>query len=226
LLAWFLMLISHRCRFIIFSDPLTSSTWVQQAFAPWADEGIGRRKPMSGNGFFHGMSPAEAQLAFQKRNLRFEDYTRISLVENPFRRIVHFYDRLATTDPVWRMRTALGLTVPDFQTWIENTSPDCQSALTSFGPRWRRFGAWSSTAWAAGRITHFVRSEFVHEDLPRVFARLGVTPLLTTPDQPTPIHMFREMLRYDTATTQIIRDRYSDDLKRYHSPGPQLRLVA
>lgn len=220
------MLISHRCRFIIFADPLTHCDWVQQAFAPWSDQEVAPFKTLGKTVFFHGMSPTEAEVAFARRDLPFNNYTRIALVQNPFRRMVHLYDRIAATDPVWRIRRRLGLPVPDFRTWLEYTKPDSHGAARAFGPRWRRFGAWSTTAWANDRVTHFVRAETANDDLRRVFGRIGVTPLFQAPDQSNAVHKFREMLRYDTAAIQIIRDRYAADLKLYHSAAPELRLVA
>jgi hypothetical protein len=176
--------------------------------------------------FFNGMSPAEAELAFDLSGLPFHNYTRIAVVQNPFRRMAQLYDRIAATDPFWRLRKRAGWAVPDFGTWLNNTRPNGNGAGFVAGPRWRRYGAWSADAWSDGRITHFVRAETLAEDLRGVFRQMGVAPFFGTDGKDDELHRFAEMLRYDSATMDIIRDRYRSDLKLYQKSEPKLRLVA
>lgn len=165
-------------------------------------------------------------MAFDLSGLPFHNYTRIAVIQNPFRRMAHLYDRIAATDPVWRLRKRAGWAVPDFGTWLENTKPDGNGAGFAVGPRWRKYGAWSAEAWADGRITHFVRAETVADDLRDVFRKMGVAPVFADKRDEQEMHRFAEMLRYDAMTMDIIRQRYSSDLKLYHKPAPVLRLVA
>lgn len=210
------MLISHRCRFIFFSDPLLSCDWVNRALAPWADQGVAvAKRPWLRGCFYQGMSPDAAKRVFDQKDMPFAGYTRIALVENPFRRMVHQYDQLAVTDPVWRLRQAIGLELPTFTQWLKtmDTTTTVQPFL-------------SATKWAGGHIGHFIRAEFAEQDLRPVLQTMGVRPLMAPPDQSTPVQKFREMLRYDQEAIDIVRRHFSDDLTLYHSPTPYLRLVA
>ncbi len=221
------MLVSHRCQFIVFSDPLTSCDWMQKTLAPWSDQNIApAKRKIHKTLFFDGMSPAEAELAFDLSDLPFRNYTRIAVVQNPFRRMAQLYDRITATDPIWRLRRYAGMQVPDFGTWLHSTKPNGKGAGFPHGPRWRRFGAWSADAWADGRVTHFVRAENADADLRDVFRQMGVAPLFSAPMGDGRPHKFHEMLRYDATTIDLIRHRYRADLRLYQTATPDLRLVA
>ncbi len=212
------MLISHRCRFILFTAPLVTCDWVARAFAPWEDQRVtGTRRPWNRQGFHQGMTPAQAKRAFDRLGHPFADYTRIALIQNPFRRMVHLYDRMTLTDPIWRLRQAAGFPIPGFTEWVQHT-------VTGNDPT--SLARQSATQWAEGQICHFVRAEYAAQDLRPVVQSMGVTPLLPPPDHSPAVHKFREMLRYDQATIDIIRREFADDLQLYHSATPHLRLVA
>ena len=221
------MFVSHRCQFVVFSDPLTSCAWLEKTLAPWADQQIAPARQRLGNTlFFNGMSPAEAEVAFDRSDLPFRNYTRIAVVQNPFRRMAQLYDRIAETDHFWRLRRKAGWPVPEFGTWLRSTKPNGKGAGLTYGPRWRRFGAWSADAWADGRVTHFVRAENADADLRHVFRQMGIVPLFSASESDGRPHRFHEMLRYDAATIDLIRQRYGADLQLYHGTSPNLRLVA
>jgi hypothetical protein len=221
------MIISHRCKFIIFGNPLMTNHWLHDALQPWVDQHVApTKREINKTLFFHGMSPAEAELAFNLSDLRFRDYTRIAVIQNPFRKMAQLYDRIAATDPLWRFRRHAGWAVPEFEKWLQNTKPNGTGACFSHGPRWRRFGAWSADAWADGRITHFVRAENANTDLRGVFRQIGIAPLFNAPADDGRPHRSYEMLRYDAATIDLIRHHYRADLQLYQRAAPELRLVA
>lgn len=212
---------------MVFSDPLTSSSWLEATLGHWTDQAIASKRRKSQKSLlFKGMSPAEAELAFDLTGLPFHNYMRIAVVQNPFRRMTRLYDRIAATDPLWRLRRCAGRANPDFCRWLENTRPDGAGAAFPVGPRWRRFGAWSADAWADGRITHFVRAEHLAADLRYVFRELDVPPFIAAQGERTGTLHPAELLRYDAYTMGIIRDRYRSDLMLYQNAGDQFRLVA
>lgn len=221
------MFISHRCQFIVFSDPFQTSDWLHRTLVPWCDQIVApTRKKTSKSMFFNGMSPAEAELAFDLLDLPFHKYTCISVVQNPFRRMAQLYDRIVATDPIWKLRQKAGWAIPDFAEWLERTKPDGIGAGHRFAPRWQKFGAYSADAWSGGRITHHLRAENAGQDLRDVFLKMGLVPAFSRdPNSDVPDRM-PEMLRYDATTMDIVRQRYSSDLKAYGKQEPRLRLVA
>lgn len=221
------MIISHRCQYVVFTDPLLTCRWLHDALSPWTDQRTAlTRRSLNKTLFFKGMSPVEAELAFDLSGLRFRDYTRIAVIQNPFPRMVQLYDRIAATDPMWRLRRQMGWPAPDFGKWLQGTKPDGNGACSFDGPRWRRFGAWSADAWADGRITHFIRAENADAELRCVFREIGIAPIFNAPTRDARPHQFPEMLRYDAATIDLIRHRYRTDLQLCQSSAAELCLAA
>jgi hypothetical protein len=176
--------------------------------------------------FFRGMSPAEAELAFDMTGKAFRSYTRIAIVQNPFAKMAQLYDRIATVDPIWRTRRKLGLLDPEFGRWLQHTRPNGSGAGYPKGPRWRRFGAWSAEAWCDDRITHIVRAETAKHELAQVFRHIGIAPAFACRVADQGDQAMSEMARYDATSTELIRTRYQSDLRLYHMQRPELRLVA
>lgn len=220
------MLVSHRRRFILFPDPMGACPWMTHALVPWMDEPLQRHKGMGGF-FFQGMSPAEAELAFDMAGYAFRSYTRIAIIRNPFTKMAQLYDRIAATDRVWRMRQRVGASVPDYDRWLATTRPNGNgAALTSAGPRWRRFGAWSAANWCGDRVSHLVRAETAEQDLPEIFRDIGIRPEFA--GRPIDTLRVRQPVsaRYGAEATQLIRQRYQWDLQFYETQPADLRLVA
>lgn len=221
------MFVSHRCRFIVFIQPATACPWLGQALAPWVDQHINKGPLVRHHTMlFRDMTPPEAELAFDLIGWDFGGYTKIAVVENPFKRMSQLYDRIAQTDPAWRLRRSAGFTNPPFSHWLQNTKPDGVGAGTYLSPRWRRLGAWSADAWAADKVDHFVRAEHAASDLLSVFRQMQIAPAmlpLSITDSDWP---YSEMLRYDAAGAALIKDRYRSDLHVFQRQMTQAYLAA
>ncbi|WP_341367999.1 hypothetical protein [Yoonia sp. BS5-3] len=196
------------------------------ALLPWMDQPLQRHKGM-GSHFFQGMSPAEAELAFDMAGYAFRNYTRVAIVRNPLTKMAQLYDRIAATDRVWRMRRRVGVTVPDFTTWLAGTRPNGNgAAMTAAGPRWRRFGAWSALDWCQDRVTHVVKAETAERDLPEIFHNIGIKPHFgARPIDTLRVHQ-PVSARYSPEATRMIEDRYQWDLDFYGFQPAELLLVA
>lgn len=222
-----IMLISHGCRFVIFPDPLGSCHWIRPALEPWLDQSVALTKGGATSPFFfRDMSPAEVELAFDMTDRPFHNYTRIAIIQNPFRRMVQLYDRIAATDPIWRMRRNFGLPNPEFGRWLTQTRPNGHGAAYPHGPRWRRFGAWSAEAWCDERVNHVVRADTAHLDLTRILRQIGVSAAFASRASDQSAAVPTEMLRYDAASLSLIKSRYRSDLQYFAKGLSHLRLVA
>ena len=221
------MLISHRHRFVVFLDPLGSCQWVRRTLDPWLDQPVGSSKTADTTTvFFHGMSPAEAELAFDMSGHPFRNYMRIAIVQNPFVRIVQLYDRIAAVDPIWQARRRLGLQNPDFVRWLHHTRADGYGAGYPRGPRWRRFGSWSADTWCDGRISHIARAEHAKEDLQTIFRQRDIALSIDCRAIGQNSNTAIEMERYDLASATLIQSRYASDLGFYQQHQNELSLVA
>lgn len=220
------MIVSHKCRFVLFADPLGAGAQVMRALSPWADVDVGGHPDRNqGHMFFNNMTPLEAEWAFDASGLAFRSYLRISITEHPFTRLARLYDRIAQTDMMWQLRHLAGLGPPEFGHWLQSTRPDGLGAGNRNSPRWRKHGAWSAKAWESGRIDHTVRVESIEDDLLPVLAELGIAPSL---DDIQTEALDREgwMGRYDEQASDLMSQRYSWDLAQYGYAAPRFRKIA
>lgn len=221
------MFISHKHRLIIFPDPLGSCNWLDPRLRPWRDQVVATTP--KGNArchFFNGMSPAEAELAFDMIGLPFGSYIRIAIIQDPYQRMAQLYDRIAKTDPLWKMRRTFGLADPTFGSWLETTRPDGRGAGYALGARWRRFGAWSAQAWAADRATHLVPAEAIADHLQPILQQAGIHPDLNRRKADLETDSLCDLSRYDASSTALIKKRYWSDLRLHRHHQPDLRLIA
>lgn len=220
------MFVSHKHRFVIFPDPMGACNWLGHRLEPWLDQPTARnRKSSTETHFFYGMSPAEAELAFDMIGQPYCRYTSIAIIQNPFRRMVKLYDRIALTDPLWQMRRALGGSDPTFAHWLQNTRASGPGAGYSRGARWRRFGAWSAQAWAGQKVTHLVPLESP-DQLQQILRSQGIPLNLRCRASDHEMFQFPEMSRYDATSAALIKERYWSDLSLYRLQQPELRLIA
>ena len=221
------MFISHRCRFIIFTDPADPLPWLDKALAPWTDECVSQSgTPTSTHKFFAGMTPDQVRAEFDSQGLDFESYTRIAVVQNPLRRIAAHYDRLVKTDPIWRIRLRAGLHVPDFRSWLLSGKFEANGILDRIFARGRKFASrLAAYTWRNGDIDEFVRVEYAASDLRAAFRKLAVVPAIDLSEGDKP-HRFAEILRYDFETMELVQRRFRDDLQLYRGMGARLDLAA
>lgn len=220
------MLVSHSCRFVLFLDPLGACPWVERALKPWLDQPVaGCRAATTSTYFFKGMSPAEAELAFDMSDLAFRSYTRIAVVRNPFAKMEQLYRQIAATDPIWRMRDSVGVGAPAYLRWLRSTRPHGHGAGHIGSPRWRKFGAWSARAWCGDRISHVVRAETAERDLAPILSGLGINAQLGGRASDLSARLIAQT-EADPRVRELIYARYHWDMQFYQPSKPDLRLVA
>jgi hypothetical protein len=210
------MLVSHGYKFIVFEDPLGACPWLGRTLQPWLDQPIlGDHGRIAETPFFNGMTPGEAELAFDMHGLVFRNYARIAIMRDPFAKMAQLYYRVAMTDSVWRMRQHLGLELPRFSNWLRQTRNNGNGAGHRYSARWRKFGAWSADAWCGDSITHTVRANHAVADLNAVFKELGIAPAFGD-RQVHELGAQRLSRLYDLESNALIRDRYQSDLAIQH----------
>lgn len=176
------MIICHSRRFILFSCPKTGSESLRAALAPWAEEPVRPWRQTSAAMPFHPhMPPVALAAVFAVQGRDLSAYRRVSVIRDPFRRMVSLYRMIAAVDGVWRARRRLGLHDPGFADWLAGTRPDGRGGGGRRHQRWRRYGAWSAWAWGhdlAGRplITDWLRLDRLAQDWPDLMRDLDLPP--------------------------------------------------
>jgi len=219
------MILCHSHRFVMFCNPGTGTGPLLRSLQPFAQEPLAEyRDRTPDRPFHHLMTPAEAAAAFAARGWAFADYRRITLVMNPFTRLQALYRRVADTDPLWAQMRAAGLRQPGFCPWLRSTHSDGRGAGGRPWENWRRLGSWTAAAWSAGHITDFIRTEALAQDMPPLFAALGIAPGPVPPPVPDPGQAWTTA--YDAPTAQLVARRYAADLARFDYHHPVLDWVA
>ncbi|PRX33914.1 Sulfotransferase family protein [Meinhardsimonia xiamenensis] len=215
------MIVSHSRRIVFFSFPKTGSETLRSLLAPIGEEPVlpyhsrSRLYP-----FYPHMPPREAEAVFRARGWDFSAYRRITVVRNPYPRLVSLYRMILEADGLWRLRRRLGLGVPDFERWLVSTRPDGRGGGGRAHQRWRRFGTWSARAWlhdAKGRplVTDVLRLERLATDLLPLLADLGLAV-------PAQLPMINARPRvdwrswYGEMTRALIARRYAWDLQTFY----------
>jgi hypothetical protein len=204
------MFVSHACQLIIFPDPLGASLEQCQILHPWLEASA--TATWRDGHLYPDMPPREALVEIQATREAVSTYTKIAIVENPYKRLVRLYDQIVLRDPLWRLRRMAGIANPLFASWLENTKASGLGAGGLFSPAWRRFGAWSAEQWSGGVIDHYVRADSLTRDLQRVFRQLKVAPFLKASALENDPDLYAALQRYDSHTSALIRDRYRFDL--------------
>lgn len=215
------MIISHSRRLIVFSFPKTGSESLRALLAPLAEEPVlpwrqrSRLCP-----FYPHMPPREAAAAFRARGWDFDGYRRVTVVRNPYPRLVSLYRMICEVDGLWTLRRRLGLGVPSFGRWLAGTRPDGRGGGGRPHQRWRRFGAWSARSWIHdedGRplVTDVLRLEHLEAELPPVLSALDLSP-----PQNLPVLNAREPVAWESwygdAERALVAARYAWDLETFY----------
>ena len=218
------MIISHRHRFIFFHNPVTGSDALRRYLDAWSDEPVVDFKVrMPDQPFYHYMPPQEAESTFRKQGWHFESYARITCVRNPYTRLPALFERIKTLDPIWRIRAAFRLSLPNFDQWLTQIHPNGSGGQGSPSQVWRRFGAWSATEWCADRITHVVPIEQVARLMPPILRQLDIPRpedphILSAPET--------QVMRLSDPATKLIATTYAADISAFGYGPAQLDQAA
>ncbi|RMD88954.1 MAG: hypothetical protein D6811_13090 [Alphaproteobacteria bacterium] len=218
------MIVSHSRRIIFFSFPKTGSETLRCLLAPIGEEPIVSYRQRSRlYPFYAHMSPQEAERLFRARGWDFFAYRRITVIRNPYPRLVSLYRMIAEVDRLWAVRRRFGLAVPGFSRWLAASRPDGRGGGGRRHQRWRRFGSWSARSWlhdAQGRllVDEVLRLERLAEELP---------PLLRQLELPVPARLPVVNARprvdwrswYGAREEALVASRYAWDLEHYYPEG-------
>lgn len=216
------MIICHSRRFILFSAPKTGSESLRAGLAPLAEVPVRPwRQTRPDAPFYPHMPPAAAAAVFAARGWDFAAYRRVTVIRDPFARLVSLYRMIAAVDGVWQARRRAGLGTPSFARWLAQTRSDGRGGGGRRHQRWRRHGAWSAWHWshdAAGRplVTDLIPLDRLDDAWPGLCADLDLPP------RPLPYLNARRgagvPLPYDADSAALVAARYAWDiayLKQY-----------
>ncbi len=152
------MKISHRHKFIFFSNPKTGSQSVRELLRPISDIcGISYPKTTEEFPFYSHMRPIELVEAFEKRGWKFSEYYKFTCVRNPWARAVSLYEMIRRDCPSFRVT---------FGEWLNQCSSYGIGGGGRDSERWRKYGTYSIWNYAGDTSGNLlVNDVFRTEDL-------------------------------------------------------------
>ena len=212
------MIISHRHRFIFFHQPLTNAGSLHNYLETWNEEPIEqihRRTPE--HPFYRHMPPAAVKKAFENLGWDFSSYRRITCTSNPYVRLSALYSRIRRHDPVWRLKTFLGLKTPNFDEWVQQLNMKQSKKDGTVSQHWRKMAAMPCETWCANLMTDVIPTERLETDLSPVLAQIK---LPCPPNIPALIGKAEPLAPMAAETIDLIAARYINDISEYGYERP------
>ena len=215
------MRISHRYRFIFFSNPKCGSATVCHVLDPYVD-----MDEHAAPFLYTHIRPVELRRICDERGWRFfEDYFKFTTVRNPWDRLVSVYEMIKREEMrrnrVWR-RLLPWAFAPGFPEWLRTVKTEGVGGggRRGRGRMWRIHGTYSLRNFAGDEngcelLNGVIRIEDIKDDLPRVLARLGIPGPLEVPHvgRRRPERSYGEY--YDEETAAIVARSYDEDIVRF-----------
>ena len=227
------MRISHRYRFVFFSNPKTGSESVRALLDPYSDIcGVPMWEMTAENPFYSHISPREVRELFAERGWPYDDYCSFTFVRNPWARLVSLYQMIYDVRggrlQRWSRRIgtmfrpgAAHPSIAGFRAWLRTIQPD---GIGGGGPpnqRWQRYGTYSLRAYAADDtgnllVRRIVRLEHAATELPEILKEIGLPDAdrLSMPRVNARRH--RPYVEYyDDPSAELVARMYADDIAQF-----------
>jgi hypothetical protein len=224
------MRISHRLKFIFFSNPKTGSESVRKLLDPYSDiTGVPFWEATPDEPFYSHIRPIEVRDLFYQRGWIFEDYFRFTFVRNPWARLVSLYQMifaargrsLTGANAAFRNLLARHPSRAGFRRWLRTVQTDGPGAGGPANQRWQRYGSYSLRAYAGDEngdllVDRVIRLESIEVELPRTLADLGISGAreMSIPRVNTRRHQPYTWY-YDSASAKLVGQMYAEDIERY-----------
>lgn len=128
------MRISHKNKFIFFSNPKTGSESLREMLTPYSEVfDVPFKQVSKENPYYSHITPREMKILFEKNELNFENYYKIVCTRNPFNRLVSLYEMIFQK---WPLK-------PPFNIWLKSTKTYGKGGGGKSYDRWRRYGTYS-----------------------------------------------------------------------------------
>jgi hypothetical protein len=200
--------ISHRHKFIFFSNPRTGSESVRLFLDPITDVfSVEIPKITEKHPYYHHIRPIEVHNHFNKIGLNFLEYYRFTFVRNPWKRLVSTYFRIKKFIPNFHS---------SFEEWLLNTSPGEDGGKGHDLQRWRKYGTYSIDNFAGDHVSEVFRLEDI-DSLPKKLYEKGIpvdpyskVPFINKKDIDID---YKEL--YTQKTIDFVYEKYYNDIIKY-----------
>ena len=222
------MQISHRYKFIFFSNPKTGSESVRKMLKPFADEKIVPfTKLTSAHPFYSHITPRETKQIFEALQYDFNAYKKFVFVRNPWARLVSAYENIKyihyenTTAATWQK--------PSFEDWLLNTRPNSAGGGGKDNKRWLKYGTYSADNYLMDEekkkllVDKIIRLEDINQELIPYLKEIGIPkaeklkiPGINKRSQRSWSSGAPYTKYYNEKTKKYVRDNYQYDITHFN----------
>jgi hypothetical protein len=226
--------ISHRHKFVFFSNPKTGSESVRLMLDPYSDiKCVRLRERTAEFPFYDHILPVELREVFRERGWEFESYYRFTFVRNPWARLVSVYAAILDRGMAGRLRDAgnalsrwsrgrgLDPDIAGFRRWVRTVETSGRGGGGKPHHGWRQKGTWSIAAFAGDGAGHELVNEVIPlesaaDRLPQLAVELGLpgADALRLPHVNVHRHA-KYPAYYDDDTAAHVAQLYADDIARF-----------
>lgn len=228
------MRISHRYKFVFFSNPKTGSESVRLMLDPYSDIKCVRLSECTPDfPFYDHMTPLELRDVFHQRGWHFDEYYRFTFVRNPWARLVSVYAAILDRGFAGRLRDLANAAsrlvrgrdrAPDvegFRRWVREVETSGRGGGGKPHHRFRRKGTWSIAAFTGDGqggelVNEVIRLEDAADRLPALAHELHLPDADRLRLPHVNVHRHPKYVAYyDDATAAHVARLYADDIARF-----------
>ncbi|WP_411893953.1 sulfotransferase family 2 domain-containing protein [Winogradskyella sp. A2] len=213
------MRISHKNKFIFFSNPKTGSESLREMLTPYSDVlDVPFREVTEQTPFYSHISPLEVKEKFGEMGYNFDAYFKIVCVRNPFNRLVSLYEMIFRKWPI----------KPPFGLWLKSTKTMGKGGGGKNYDRWRMYGTYSlknyiSDAQGNILVDKIICLEHFNEEIPKLFKTLDI-------DLPPEFKVIKKNIRkrkknvpdyYSEKSKELVFKRYKWEIEKFNYKFPE-----
>jgi len=213
------MRISHKNKFIFFSNPKTGSESLREMLTPYSDIlDIPYKETTKENPFYSHISPLEVKNIFNAQGFNFDEYYKIVCIRNPFNRLVSLYEMIFRKWPI----------KPPFDIWLKSTKTKGKGGGGKHSDRWRMYGTYSLKNYISDQhgnilVDNIICLENFNEEIPKLFETLNI-------DLPPQFKVIKKNVRkrkkkvtdyYSKKSKKLVYQRYKWEIEKFNYNFPE-----
>jgi hypothetical protein len=213
------MRLSHKNKFIFFSNPKTGSESLREMLTPYSDMlDVSYNNTTNENPFYSHISPLEMKKIFSDKGYNYDEYYKIVCIRNPFNRLVSLYEMIFRRWPI----------KPPFDMWLKSTKTEGKGGGGKNHERWRMYGTYSLKNYISDDqgnvlVDKIICLENFDTEIPELFKTLNIEP-------PTDFKVVKKNVRerkkkvsdyYSETSKALVFKRYEWEIKKFGYKFPE-----
>lgn len=212
------MRISHKYKFIFFSNPKSGSESLREILNPFSDiKDCLYKEKTDENPFYSHITPKEVLEIFEQKGWDYESYYKFICVRNPYSKLVSLYEMIYRRWPI----------KPPFSFWLKSIKTDGTGGGGKKHERWRKYGAYALENIIFDNksnmlVDEVLKLENLSKDLPVVLNKIGI-------ENPHKIEIIKKNTKkkkkkifeyYNDDLIELVKNKYAWEIDEFNYEFP------